>query len=133
MNTGFIDIIENRFKVKDKGLKVVTEELKQRVVAKSAKLTRHEARTEQYIQNRMFQTNQGKLFERLEKENRSNDIRTGSQEGLRYCSGIWNQSVKHNNKTQWLKKGKDTFKRSKEVRKHHYNHWQFEKKPSYEE
>ena len=32
-----------------------------------------------------------------------------------------------------VKIGKDTFKRSKEVRKHHYNHWQFEKKPSYEE
>ena len=54
----------------------------------------------------MFQTNQGKLSERMEKENRSNDIRPGSQEGLRYCSGIWNQSVRHNNKTQWLKKAR---------------------------
>lgn len=52
--------------MKDKGLKVVMEELKQRAVATSAKLTRYEARTEQYLQKRMFQTNQAKLFKRLE-------------------------------------------------------------------
>ena len=71
------DQLGNRYKVKDKGLKVVIEELKQRVVATSSKLRRYEARTEQYVQNRMFQTNQAKLFERLEKENRNNDIRPG--------------------------------------------------------
>ena len=60
----------NRYKVKDKGLTVVTEELKERIVATSSKLRKYEARAEQYVQ-RMFQTNQGKLFERLEKGNRS--------------------------------------------------------------
>ena len=61
----------NRYKIKDKGLIVVTEELKQRMVATSSKLRKYEARAEQYVQRRMFQTNQGKLFERLEKGNRS--------------------------------------------------------------
>ena len=61
----------NRYKVKDKGLTVVTEELKQRIVATSSKLRKYEARAEQHVQRRMFQTNQGKLFERLEKGNRS--------------------------------------------------------------
>ena len=42
------------------------EELKQRVVATSSKLRRYEARTEQYVQNRIFQTNQAKFFERSE-------------------------------------------------------------------
>ena len=55
------------------------EELKQRVVAAPSKLRRYEARTEKYVQSRMFQTNQAKLFERLEKKNRSNDIKPGSQ------------------------------------------------------
>ena len=55
--------LENRQKVKDKGLKVVTEELKQRLVATSVKLTAYEASPEQCVQYRMFQTNQVKLFE----------------------------------------------------------------------
>ena len=48
----------------------MTEELKERIVATSSKLRKYEARAEQHVQ-RMFQTNQGKLFERLEKGNRS--------------------------------------------------------------
>ena len=58
------------------------EELKQRVVATSSKLRRYEVRTEQYVQNTMFQINQ------VQKENRSNDIRPGSQESVRFWSGI---------------------------------------------
>ena len=57
--------------MKDKGLTVMTEELKQRAVGTSAKLTRYEERTEHYVQNKMFQTNQAKLSERLEMENRT--------------------------------------------------------------
>ena len=80
------------------------EELKQRIVATSSKLRKYEARTEQYVQNRMFQTNQAKLFERLEKENGSNDIRPGNQESVRFWSEIWDQSITHNDEAKWLKK-----------------------------
>ena len=45
-NEGTKDQLRNRYKVKDKGLKVVIEELKQRVVAAPSKLRRYEARTE---------------------------------------------------------------------------------------
>lgn len=65
-----------QMQTKDKGLKVVIEELKQ-VIVQSPKLIRYKTRTEQYVQNRRFQTNQTKLFERLEKENRSYEIRPG--------------------------------------------------------
>ena len=75
--------------------------LKQRVVATS-KLRRYEVRTDQYVQNIMFQTNQGKLFERLEKENRSNDIRPGTLKCVRFWSG--DQPVTHNDDAKWLKK-----------------------------
>ena len=53
-----------RYKVKDKGLKRL----------------RLKTRTEQYVQNRMFQTSQAKLFQRSEKENRNNNTRPESQE-----------------------------------------------------
>ena len=65
-------------------------ELKQRVVASSSKLRRHEVRRDQYVQHRMFQANQVKLFERMEKEKRSNDIRPGSQGSLRFWDIICN-------------------------------------------
>ena len=59
--------MENRYNVKDKGLELVIEELKQRVMTLS-ELRRYEARIEQYTQNKMFQTNQVKFFKRLKKE-----------------------------------------------------------------
>ena len=61
------DQLENRYNVKHKGLELVIEELKQRVMTLS-ELRRYEARIEQYTQNKMFQTNQVKFFKRLKKE-----------------------------------------------------------------
>ena len=74
----------------------------------SNKLRRYQTRTEQYVQNRMFQTNQVKLFERLEKENRSNDIRPGSHESVRFWGRIWDQPVTQNNETTRLAKVRQT-------------------------
>ena len=92
------------------------DELKQRLAGTSSKLRRYEARTEQYIQGRMFQTNQAKL--EMEMENRSNDIRLGSQESLRFWSGIWDQPVIHNDAVKWLKKVRETDNRNSEAKKH---------------
>ena len=64
------------------------KKLKQRLVATSSKLRRYKARTEQHVQNRMFQKNQANLFERLGNKSRSNDLRGGSQESVRFWSGI---------------------------------------------
>ena len=92
------------------------DELKQRLAGTSSKLRRYEARTEQYIQGRMFQTNQAKL--EMEMENRSNDIRLGSQESLRFWSGIWDQPVIHNDAVKWLKKVRETNNRNSEAKKY---------------
>ena len=45
----------------------------------------------------MFQVIQKKLFERLEKKNRSNDIRPRSHESLKFWRRIWDQPVRYNN------------------------------------
>ena len=62
----------------------------------SNKLRRYEKRTEQYVQNRMFK--------RLKKENRSNDIRPGSQESVRFWGRIWDQPVTQDDEAKWLTK-----------------------------
>lgn len=65
---------------------------------------RYEARTEQYIDNKMFQTNLAKLFETLEKENINNNIRPGSLESVRFWSEIWDQPITHYDQVKWLKR-----------------------------
>ena len=63
----------NKYKVKQKGLRTVMEELKQRVTAKSKKIKRYQGRVNQYRQNRMYCNNQKMFFERLDKD-KSNDV-----------------------------------------------------------
>ena len=81
------------------------EELKQREMATlCCKLRRYdEARTEQYVRNKIFQTNKVKLFERLEKDNRRNDIRSEGEESVRFLSRILGQPVTHKDEAKWLK------------------------------
>ena len=64
-----------KYKVKRKGLKTVIEELKQRMLAKSAKVKRYEQRIEQFRQNRIFDLNQQKIYAELNRnEISSNDV-----------------------------------------------------------
>ena len=64
-----------KYRVKRKGLKTVIEELKQRMLAKSAKVKRYEQRIEQFRQNRIFEINQKKVYAELNGSGiRSNDV-----------------------------------------------------------
>ena len=51
----------DKHRVKKKALKSVIEELKQRMLAKSAKVKRYEQRIEQFRQNRIFDLDQEKI------------------------------------------------------------------------
>ena len=51
----------DKYRVKKKALKSVLEELKQRMLAKSAKVKRYEQRIEQFRQNRIFDLDQEKI------------------------------------------------------------------------
>ena len=50
-----------KYRVKKKGLKTAIEELKQRMLAKSAKVKRYEQRIKQFRQNRIFDLDQKKI------------------------------------------------------------------------
>ena len=58
--------IEKKYKVHEKGIQVVIEELKQRTVAKSEKIRRYNHRNEQFRLNRMFLNNQAKVYRELD-------------------------------------------------------------------
>lgn len=54
--------IEQKCRVREKGTKIVTEELQQRIVAKSAKCERYEARCGKIRQDMLKNMNQKALF-----------------------------------------------------------------------
>ena len=54
--------------MKKKGVKVVVEELKQRIPLKAAKIDRYERRINQFRINRMFSPNQKRVFMELDGE-----------------------------------------------------------------
>ena len=79
------------------------EELKQRLTVQAAKLKRYEDRQNQYRQNRMFETNQKRLFEEMESIERNNDFIPDAEESRELWNGIWGKSIKHNDNAEWLK------------------------------
>ena len=57
--------LEQKYRIKKKGLNVVLEELKQRLKAKSMKIKRYDQRIEQYKINRLFQQDQKRVYQQL--------------------------------------------------------------------
>ena len=58
-------LVEEKYRVKRKGLTTVIEKLKQRVLAKAAKISRYEQRIQQYRINRLFKDNQKKVYNKV--------------------------------------------------------------------
>ena len=78
-----------KYRVKRKGLKAVIEELKERMLAKSAKVKRYKQRIEQFRQNRLFDIDQKKTYAELNGNGiRSNDV-PNSEECTKFWSDIW--------------------------------------------
>ena len=67
-NKGVISRLERKFIVNQKCAEAVHEEVRQELVAIGVKLERYDNKTEQYKQNRLFESNQKRLFNREHKE-----------------------------------------------------------------
>ena len=83
-----------KYRVKKKRLKTVIEELKQRMLAKRAKVKRYEQRIEQFRQNRIFDLDGNGI--------RSNGVPNG-EECTKFWDNIWGARKEHNRKAEWLK------------------------------
>ena len=90
-NEGVISKLERKFNVKRKGAEVVHEEVRQRLVVAGAKLEKYDNKTEQNRQNRLFESNQKRLFNELEGTQRESVI-TDAEESRRFWSDIWDQA-----------------------------------------
>ena len=63
-NVTIKESLERKYKIRKRGLGMVTKELKQRITAKAETIKHYERRFDQYQQNRLFQNNQRRLFEK---------------------------------------------------------------------
>ena len=74
----------------------MTEEVKQWMLSKSAKVKRYKQRIEEFRQNRIFVLDQKKIYAELNRnEIRSNDV-LNTEECPKFWSDFWGVRNKHN-------------------------------------
>ena len=96
--------LERKCNIEQKGEKVVIEELKQRLQAKSVKLKRYEQRIHRYQVNRLFQQDQKRVYQQINWTSRSfSEVRPDAEESQQFWRDIWGKEVLHNENAEWLK------------------------------
>ena len=105
-----IDYLDRKYNITQKGIDTVFEELKQRLLAKKAKLDRYQKRITQYRQNRLFYSSERKFYEEMNGGRKGDGIVPDAEESRQFWGGIWDNSVKHKENAEWLKKMKNETK-----------------------
>ena len=95
--------LEKKYGIRWKGLSTVLEEVKQRMIAKSAILKRYEQRIAQYRQNRLFQSDQNKFYNEPNGSKGRTCKVPDAGETRRFWSDIWSTEKQHNKNAEWLK------------------------------
>ena len=94
--------VERKYKVLQKGLNCVIEELKQRLNAKSFKLKRYEQRIDQFRVNKLFQQDQKKVYQELNGKEQARDAVPDSEESKQFWANIWSKQEAHKDDAEWL-------------------------------
>ena len=89
--------LDRKYFIKNKGVDVVLEELKQRLQAKSKKIKRYEQRIEQFRLNKLFQQDQKKVYQQLNGKT-GNYEKPDAKDSKEFWSNLWDKEVKHNEK-----------------------------------
>ena len=95
--------LQNKYKITQKGLATVKEEILQRIKATTGKIKRYNDRINQYRQNRTFQNNQGKFYQQLSSggQQETNDA-PDAEAAKEFWEGIWGVEKEHNESAEWL-------------------------------
>ena len=93
----------DKYGIKRKGLTTVIEELKQRLLAKAAKIKRYGDRITQYRQNRMFAVEQKMVYKELNGGARGESVIPDAEESKKFWSEIWSIEKEHNRQAEWLR------------------------------
>ena len=96
--------LERKYSIRVKRLNVVTEELKQRIIAIVARVRRYQGRVDSYKQNRLFENNQRQFYRELDQdEERCDDDQPVAEESKQFWGNIWSQSADHKKDAKWFK------------------------------
>ena len=98
------DSLERKYKIKQKGLHVAKEEIRQKIKAKTSKISRHQQRLNQYQQNRLFRNNDSRFYKQLNNETERTNENTipDADESRKFWSDIWGNKVEHNREAKWM-------------------------------
>jgi hypothetical protein len=102
--------LDRKYGIRQKGLCIVLEELKQRLVVKKMKIRRYEQRVSQFRQNRLFMADQKKFYQQLSGDVRGEPVVPDADESVKFWEGIWSREVRHNEHAQWWVEMKDKVK-----------------------
>ena len=86
--------LERKYRIRDKRLDVVIEELKQKITAIAAKVRRYQGWVDSYRQNRLFENNQRQFYRELDQVRCDND-RPVLEESKQFWGNIGSQSTDH--------------------------------------
>ena len=89
--------------LKKKGVSCITEELKQRLRSKAAKIKRYNKRIERFNQNKLFSNNQKQFYRNLKPHNDQTTCSPPNKEAcLNFWKNIWEEEVEHNEDAAWI-------------------------------
>ena len=109
--------LNTKYRVKKKGINLVIEELKQRLIAKKTKVKRYEQRISQFRQNQLFQVNQKQVYKDLNEEKQGDRIIPNSEDSIKFWGDIWSIRKEHNQHTDWLKSCRRQFENLNSMQK----------------
>ena len=97
--------LNEKYNVQEKGLNNIIEDLIQRLKAKAHTIQRYTNRNKGYQQNKLFETNQKRLYSQLKGEDNQQED-PENEPCKRLWEGIWNNPVSHNKQAAWLQEVK---------------------------
>lgn len=87
---------------KDK-ITLLNDTLKQKIKALGNRIRRYNEKEKRNKNNRMFHQNQKRFFRDLEQKGVSQDVNLEPGVAEEYWSGVWSESVEHNEQMSWIK------------------------------
>ena len=101
--------LNTKYRVKKKGINLVIEELKQRLIAKKNKVKRYQQRISQFRQNQLFRVNQKQVYKNLNGEKQGDRIIPNFEDSIKFWSYLWSIRKDHNQHAKWLKNCRKQF------------------------
>ena len=98
----FLDHLQKKYRIRQKGPTTVREEIQQRIVAKIGKIKRYTNRVAQFKQNRGFENNQKKFYQQVDgNRDRASDEVPDEGQTNDFWNKIWGKEGSFNENAEW--------------------------------